>query len=64
MVCVCYQMAKKKIVFQAIEGVLKGAGSTEVPTSANGMFQCEHNMGCVWSHNSIVVSALTPSHKK
>jgi len=59
MLCVSYQMTKKKVVLQAIECVLKGARGVEVPTNANRMLQREDDVGCVRSHDSIVVPALT-----
>jgi hypothetical protein len=59
MFCVRYQMANKEVVLQAIKRVLKGACSIEMATGADGMFQCENNLWCVWSHNSIYKPALT-----
>ena len=63
MLCVSYQMTKKKVVLQAIERVLKGARGVEVATNANHMLQGEDDVGCVRSHDSIVVPTLTHKFK-
>ena len=59
MLCISYQLTKKKVLLQAIEHVLKGACGIEVATNANHMFQCEDNVVCVWLNYSILVTALT-----